>query len=55
MTVLYHWLRFDEVAAAWTVNFPEGGLRVRAEAEVRGFRTFRAAASASQQEENKLE
>jgi hypothetical protein len=56
MTVLYNWLRFDEGAAvAWMENFPEGGLRVRAEAEVRGFRSYRAAASASRQEETKLE
>jgi hypothetical protein len=46
MTVLYHWLRSDEEAAvAWTEAFPDGKLRLRAESEIRGFRTYRAAAS----------
>lgn len=53
MTVLYHWLRVDEAAAvSWAENFADGELKVRAETEIRGFRSYRAAASTDQQQQN---
>lgn len=55
MTVLYHWLRVDEAAAvAWVANFPDGELRVRSEAEIRGFRAHRAAISDNRQAQDRL-
>ncbi|GAA5126448.1 hypothetical protein GCM10023212_29900 [Luteolibacter yonseiensis] len=46
MTVLHHWLRSDESAAvAWVENFPDGELKTRAESEITGFLSYRAAAS----------
>lgn len=51
MTVLYHWLRFDEVAAVnWSETFAEKELRSRAEAEIRGFRLYRASKTNGLQE-----
>ncbi|MDB6080375.1 MAG: hypothetical protein JWO82_4122, partial [Akkermansiaceae bacterium] len=48
MTVLYHWLRVDEAAAAdWVKDFPKGEFRIRAEAEIQGFRSYHSKGSAT--------